>query len=319
MTSPKNTTLVMAQAPAPGPRTDVEPSAPVGPDGDVLGALRDSAKALAAAAKRTRRTTNGRAVRHRRQKCRRHPQVPRGCAQERRCGKPLDNLLSDFATLLLERAQDAPWLAAETDRILDAWRSTYLSEGARSGQLEADIQRAADELEERVAKWAGADSQAAAARAALDHQEAEMEAKGAPSVHDLETQARRSSEVSLARQVAFSAMREVLDALEPAPSRTHEVPKALEPDDTYDSASAAQPISSTGESTETFQPVVVDTQRKQVADDDATIRPSEAPTPVVRGRTPPFAANGGALRANTFTRFGAGCWTTGTGARNRGR
>ena len=271
----------MAQAPAPGPRSDVEPSAPVGPDGDVLGALRDSAKALAAAANELAAQPTAELF----------DTVAKSAADilkfrevalKSAAAEAIDNLLSDFATLLLERAQDAPWLAAETDRILDGWRSTYLSEGARSGQLEADIQRAADELEERVAKWAGADSQAAAARAALDHHESEMEAKGAPSVRDLETQAQRSSEVSLARQAAFSAMREVLDALAPAPSRTHEVPKAPSPDDTDDGASAAQPISSTGESTETFQPVVVDTQRKQVADDDATIRPSEAPTRVVR-------------------------------------
>ena len=273
--------LVMAQAPAPGPRTDVEPSAPVGPDGDVLGALRDSAKALAAAANELAAQPTVElfdTVAKIAADILRFRKVALKCA----AAEAIDNLLSDFATLLLERAQDAPWLAAEADRILDGWRSTYLSEGARSGQLEADIQRAADELEERVAKWAGADSQAAAARAALDHHESEMGAKGAPSVRDLETQAQRSSEVSLARQAAFSAMCEVLDALAPAPSRIHEVPKAPGPDDTDDSASAAQPISSTGESTETFQPVVVDTQRKQLADDDATIRRSEAPTPVVR-------------------------------------
>ena len=273
--------LVIAQAPAPGPGTDIEPSAPDGPDVDVLVALRDSAKALAAAA-------NELAVQPTAElfdtvgKSAAEILKLREVALENTAAEAIGNLLSDFAMLLLERAQDAPWLGAEIDPILDAWRSTYLSEGARSGQLKADIQRAADELEERLAKWAGADSQAAATRAVLYHQEAEMEAKGAPSVHDLETQARRSSEVSSARQVAFSAMREVLDALEPAPSRTHEVPKALEPDDTDDSASADQPISSTGENTEPLQPVVVDTQRKEVADDDATIRPSEAPPPVAR-------------------------------------
>ena len=274
--------LVMAQAPAPGPHTgtDIEPSPPEGPDGDVLVALRDSANALAAAA-------NELAV---------QPTAElfdtvanstadilklREVALKGAAAEAIDKLLSDFATLLLERAQDAPWLAAETDRILNAWRSTYLSEGVRSGQLEADIQRAADELEERLAKWAGADSQVATAKAALDQHESEMEAKGTPSVSGLETQAQRSREVSSARQAAFSAMREVRDALAPASSRTYEVPKAPEPDDTDDSASAAPPISSTGESTEPLQPAVVDTQRKQVADDDATICPSEAPPPVV--------------------------------------
>ena len=272
---------VMPQAVAPGPRTDIEPSAPEGPDSDVLGALRDNANALAAAAN----------VLGVQPTAEMFDIVEKGAADilklrevalESVAAEAIGNLLSDFATLLLERAQVAPWLVAETDRILDAWRSTYLSKGARFGQLKADIQRAADELEERLAKWAGADRQAAAARAGLDHQESEMEAKGAPSVRDLEAQARRSSEVSSARQVAFSAMREVLDALEPAPSRTHEIAKALGPDDTDDSASAAQPISSTGESTEPFQPVIVATQRKQVADDDAAIRTSESPPPATR-------------------------------------
>ena len=98
------------------------------------------------------------------------PPLPRQTKTAERLRHNLTSFF-DFATLLLERAQDAPWLAAETDRILDAWRSTYLSEGVRSGQLEADIQGAADELEESLAKWAGADSQAATAKAALDQRD----------------------------------------------------------------------------------------------------------------------------------------------------
>ena len=271
---------VMPQAIAPGPCTDIEPNAPEGADSDVLGALRDSASALAVAANKLGEQPTAELF----------DIVDKGAADilklrevalESVAAEAIGNLLSDFATLLLERAQVAPWLVAETDRILDAWRSTYRSKGARFGELKADIQRAADELEERLAKWAGADSQAVAARAALDHQESEMEAKGAPSVRDLETQARRSSEVSSARQVAFSAMREVLDALEPAPSRTHEIAKALRPDDTDDSTSAAPPSSSTGKRTEPLKQVIVDTQREQVAD-DAAIRTSESPPPAAR-------------------------------------
>ena len=101
---------------------------------------------------------------------------------ERAAAETVNNLLSDFAMRLHERAQDAPWLAAETDRILDAWRSTYESGMIRSDRLETDILRAADELETSLAKWLAADTQAAAAKAALDQHESEMAAKEAPSV-----------------------------------------------------------------------------------------------------------------------------------------
>ena len=275
----------MAQVPAPDPRTDIDPSTPEIPDGNVLDALQDTAKALAAASNELAArptaelfdTVANRAA---------DILKLREEVLERAAAETISNLLSDFAMRLQERAQDAPWLAAETDRILDAWRSTYESEMIRSDRLEADILRAADELETSLAKWVAADTQAAAAKAALDQHESEMAAKEAPSVRDVEMQAQRSSEVSSARQASFSAMREVLDALAPSPSETHEVPDALELDDAEDSANAPQSISFTGEGTEPAQSVVADTQRQQLADADTTIGPSEDLPPVAQVKSP---------------------------------
>ena len=277
--------LVIAQVPAPDPRTDIDPSTPEIPDGNVLNALQDTAKALAAASNELAArptaelfdTVANRAA---------DILKLREEVLERAAAETVNNLLSDFAMRLHERAQDAPWLAAETDRILDAWRSTYESGMIRSDRLETDILRAADELETSLAKWLAADTQAAAAKAALDQHESEMAAKEAPSVRDVEMQTQRSSEVSSARQASFSAMRQLLDALAPSPSETHEVPDALKLDDAEDSANAPQSVSFTGEGIEPAQSVVANNQRQQLADADTTIGPSEDVPPVAQVKSP---------------------------------
>ena len=126
------------------------------------------------------------------------------------------NLLADFADIVSEEAQVAPWLAAHIDKVMDAWRSAYPDErGTRADELDADLRRAKAQLDELLPKWSGAQTAADQAREALERHESGMKPG---SVGDLQVQATRSAEVSATLQAALGAMERVLAALEPSPA-----------------------------------------------------------------------------------------------------
>ena len=131
-------------------------------------------------------------------------------------------------------------------------------------------------------------------------------------------QTQRSSEVSSARQASFSAMRQLLDALAPSPSETHEVPDALKLDDAEDSANAPQSVSFTGEGIEPAQSVVANNQRQQLADADTTIGPSEDVPPVAQVKSPQLQRTAAPTEPTPSFRSDAGYRTTGTRTRDRG-
>ena len=138
-------------------------------------------------------------------------------ALEQAALEDIDPVLDEFGVLLRETAQAPPWLNAEINAVLTTWRTAYMRERACPDQIRADIRRATQDFEVRLAEWAVAQTNADEAKAALDNHESAMEAKGIPSVSDLELQVEQSAKVSSTRQAALVAMHGVLDALTPSP------------------------------------------------------------------------------------------------------
>ena len=161
---------------------------------------------------------------------------------ERTAVDTVGNLIDDFATYLDEKSSAVPWLRAQADEVVTAWRAACPPEGGTHVErLRADLRRAMEDVEERLAQSADAQARAADAKAALDRHDAAMATKDFSSVADMEVGVARYTEVQSTQRAALDAIRRVLDALapglptaEPPTLRDHaiasETPTAAQPD-----------------------------------------------------------------------------------------
>ena len=65
-----------------------------------------------------------------------------------------DSLIAGFGEFLRSQSEQAPWLAAEADRIEASWRNAYLSDGGNQmSALRSDIERGERDTETRLQEW----------------------------------------------------------------------------------------------------------------------------------------------------------------------
>ena len=86
----------------------------------------------------------------------------------------VDSLIEGFASFLDEKSGAAPWLQDRTQEVIAAWRAAYPATAkSRTNEehLRTDLDRAAENVDRRLADWADARSKVAHAKAALDGHE----------------------------------------------------------------------------------------------------------------------------------------------------
>ena len=125
--------------------------------------------------------------------------------------KAIDDLLDEFADLLEAKAEIAPWLAVETERLLGDWRAAYPSAESDPEAIRADVDRAAATLDASLSQAANARTEADRAQAAFD----QHAATGGSSRADIQRQAELSGNATAALQASLDAMDEVMAGLAP--------------------------------------------------------------------------------------------------------
>ena len=82
--------------------------------------------------------------------------------------KAVGDLIGEFAGLLEAKAENAPWLAGEAERLVDDWRAAYPPAESDPEAVRADIDRAAAALDASLPKAADAQTESDRAQAALE-------------------------------------------------------------------------------------------------------------------------------------------------------
>ena len=125
--------------------------------------------------------------------------------------KAVGDLISEFAGLLEAKAEIAPWLAGEAERLVDDWRAAYPPAESDPEAVRADIDRAAAALDVSLPKAADAQTESDRAQAALE----QHAAAAGPSLDDLQRRAVLSGDVAAAFRAVADAVGAVLTVLAP--------------------------------------------------------------------------------------------------------
>ena len=125
--------------------------------------------------------------------------------------KAVGDLIGEFAGLLEAKAEIAPWLAGEAERLVDDWRAAYPPAESDPEAVRADIDRAAAALDASVPKAADAQTESDRAQAALE----QHAAAAGHSLDDIQRRAVLSGDVAAADQVVADAVGAALTVLAP--------------------------------------------------------------------------------------------------------
>ena len=202
--------------------------------------------------------------------------------------KAIDDLLTEFADLLEAKAEIAPWLGGETERLLADWRSAYPPTESDLEAIRADVDRAAATLDASLSRAASAETEADKAKSALDHH---MHTGGS-SRADIKRQAALSADAAVADQAFVDAVDDALTALEPIPTERAEgqpAKSARAPDDPE-----AQPDSGAAQTAGPEAPVPPDSHAKPTPRADSSRGPEEQASPKAETPDPADAPSTGA-------------------------
>ena len=125
--------------------------------------------------------------------------------------KAIDDLLTEFASLLEAKAEMAPWLQEEAESLLATWRAAYPPAESDLDAIRADVDRVVDGLDASLSRVADAQTEADKAKAALDRHTA----TGGSSLADIRHQAALSADVNVAFEAFADATGEALAAFAP--------------------------------------------------------------------------------------------------------
>ena len=189
---------------------------PVGPEPDPFASLRESAKQLAAAATSLAELQPTAELFDAIALLAANVAELRGPALARATTDIVESLIEGFAGILEGKSKFAPWLREHVDEIVAAWRAAYPPDpGAQLDRLRADLHRAADEVEERLASWVEARKRAMEASANLERHEAAVAAKDFPSVSDVEAKVALTAESQSMQRRELEAMLKVVQGSRP--------------------------------------------------------------------------------------------------------
>lgn len=197
--------------------------------------------------------------------------------------KAVGDLIGEFAGLLEAKAEIAPWLAGEAERLVAHWRAAYPPAESDPEAVRADIDRTAAALDASLSKAADAQTEADKARAVLD----QHAAAGGSSRADIQREAELSGKATAALQASLAAMDEVMAWLAPNTTKldTDQPAEPVLPPDVHQGSDASAARTTSPEPT-----------REASVPSDAPIEPT--PEPVSshepRQQTSPIAETPGA-------------------------
>ena len=127
----------------------------------------------------------------------------------------IGNLLDEFSDLLEAKAEVAPWLAEETERLLGEWRGTYPPAKSDPEAIRADVYRAVASFDAHLSQATDAKAEADRAQAALD----QHIATGAASRAHIQRQIELRDDANTADRAFGDAVDAALAVLAPEPTQ----------------------------------------------------------------------------------------------------